>query len=145
LVTLDEALALVQSARAGLSMDEFYGLKGELLWQAGYRLQEVEACFRQAWTIAREQQAKSRELRAALRLSRLWQYRGQHLQARQLMSQIYNWFTEGFDTPDLQEAKRVLEALSRYPDLDPYNPAQMGRSMIHATHDAAAADSRLCP
>jgi predicted ATPase len=72
---------------------------------------QVEACFQQALAIARRQQAKSWELRAAMSLSRLWQRQGKRTEAHQLLTPIYSWFTEGFDTPDLQEAKALLEAL----------------------------------
>ena len=65
-----------------------------------------------ALDIARHQQAKSLELRAALSLSRLWQQQGKRDAARQLLAEIYGWFSEGFDTADLQEAKALLEALS---------------------------------
>jgi len=68
----------------------------------------VETCFRQALDIARRQQAKSLELRAAMSLGRLWQRQGQTEQARQLLAEVYAWFTEGFDTADLQEAKALL-------------------------------------
>jgi predicted ATPase len=61
--------------------------------------------------VARGQQATSLELRAALRLSRLWQQQGKHTAAYELLAPIYGWFTEGFDTADLQEAKTLLEAL----------------------------------
>jgi len=72
---------------------------------------EAEGCFRQALDIARRQQAKSLELRAAVSLSRLWQQQGNKVPARQMLQEIYGWFTEGFDTPDLQEAKALLETL----------------------------------
>jgi predicted ATPase len=72
---------------------------------------EAEACFHQAITIARQQQAKSLELRAVMSLSRLWQQQGKHTEARQLLAEIYGWFTEGFDTKDLQEAKALLDSL----------------------------------
>ncbi len=71
-----------------------------------------EACFRQALDIARRQQAKSLELRAAMSLSRLWRQEGKHKDARELLAPIYDWFTEGFDTPDLKEAKVLLEELA---------------------------------
>ena len=61
--------------------------------------------------MARRQQAKSWELRAAMSLSRLWQQQGKRAEARELLAPIYSWFTEGFDTPDLQEAKALLEDL----------------------------------
>ena len=73
---------------------------------------QAEACFQQALAIARRQQAKSWELRAAVSLSRLWQQQGKRDEARELLAPIYGWFTEGFDTADLQEAKTLLEALS---------------------------------
>ena len=73
---------------------------------------EAEACFQKAIEIARRQQAKSLELRATMSLSRLWQQQGKKEEAHKLLSEIYTWFTEGFDTTDLQEAKVLLEALS---------------------------------
>ena len=75
-------------------------------------MQATESCFRQALDIARQQQAKSLELRAATSLSRLWQRQGKRDEAHQLLAQIYGWFTEGFDTADLQEAKAFLQELS---------------------------------
>ena len=72
---------------------------------------EAEACFHKAVDIARRQQAKSLELRAATSLARLWQQQGKKEEARQLLGEIYSWFTEGFDTKDLQEAKMLLEEL----------------------------------
>jgi predicted ATPase len=72
---------------------------------------EAETCFQQALSIARRQEAKSWELRAGMSLSRLWQQQGKRDEPRQLLAPIYGWFTEGFDTPDLQEAKALLEAL----------------------------------
>ena len=68
-------------------------------------------CFLKAIEIARRQSAKSLELRAVMSLSRLWQQRGKKDEARQLLAEIYGWFTEGFDTKDLQEAKALLEEL----------------------------------
>jgi predicted ATPase/DNA-binding winged helix-turn-helix (wHTH) protein len=73
---------------------------------------EAEACFHKAIEIARRQQAKSLELRAVLSLSRLWQQQGKKAEARQMLVEIYGWFTEGFDTKDLQEAKALLEELA---------------------------------
>jgi predicted ATPase len=72
---------------------------------------EAEACFHRAINIARQQQAKSLELRAVMSLSRLWQSQGKKDEARQLLADIYGWFTEGFDTVDLKEAKALLDAL----------------------------------
>jgi predicted ATPase len=88
-----------------------YRLKGELLLRLPLPdIPQATACLHQALDVARNQQAKSLELRAALSLSRLWQQQGQRDQARQLLTEVYSWFTEGFETPDLQEARRWLEA-----------------------------------
>ena len=73
---------------------------------------EAEACFHQALRIAQSQSAKSWELRAAMSLARLWQQQGKRAEGRELLAPIYGWFTEGFDTADLQEAKVLLEALT---------------------------------
>ena len=74
---------------------------------------QAEACFYQALVITRCQQARSVELRAAMSLSRLWQQQGKRDEARELLAPIYGWFTEGFDTPDLQEAKALRAEVSR--------------------------------
>jgi predicted ATPase len=90
---------------------ELYRLKGELLLRLPRPdLSQATSCFHQALEVARSQQAKSLELRAALSLSRLWQQHGKRGQARQLLSEVYSGFTEGFETPDLQEARMWLEA-----------------------------------
>ena len=87
-------------------------IKGELLLlQSADQHVAAEACFHQALAIARRQQAKSRELRAAMSLSRLWQQQGKQAEAHALLAPIYGWFTEGFDTADLQDAKVLLEEL----------------------------------
>ena len=72
---------------------------------------EAETCFRQALAIAHRQEAKSFELRAATSLAHLWQSQGKRAEAYDLLAPIYGWFTEGFDTADLQEAKALLEEL----------------------------------
>jgi adenylate cyclase len=74
--------------------------------------EEAEECFHKAIEIARRQGAKSLELRAVLSLARLWQKQGKKKEARQMLAEIYGWFTEGFDTADLKEAKTLLEELS---------------------------------
>jgi predicted ATPase len=74
--------------------------------------EEAEACFLKALEVARHQEAKLWELRASTSLARLWQQQGKWKEAHQLLSEIYNWFTEGFDTKDLQEAKALLEELA---------------------------------
>jgi predicted ATPase len=73
---------------------------------------QAEACFQQALALARQQQAKSWELRAATSLARLWQRRGKRVEARELLALLYGWFTEGFDTADLQDAKALLDELA---------------------------------
>jgi predicted ATPase len=73
---------------------------------------EAEACFQQALATARQQQAKSLELRAAMSLARLRQRQGRREEARQMVAGIYGWFTEGFDTADLQNARALLAALT---------------------------------
>jgi predicted ATPase len=87
-------------------------LQGELLLRLPRpAIPQATACFHQALAVARHQQAKALELRAALSLSRLWQQQGKRAEAHELLAPIYGWFTEGFDTKDLQEAKALLEAL----------------------------------
>ena len=73
---------------------------------------EAEACFRNAIEVAQKQQAKSLELRAAMSLARLWQSQGKTTEAHELLAPVYHWFTEGFDTKDLQEAKVLIEELN---------------------------------
>ena len=73
---------------------------------------EAKASFQKALTIARHQEAKSLELRVATSLARLWQQQGKQAQARDLLAPVYNWFTEGFDTADLKDAKALLGELS---------------------------------
>ena len=92
---------------------ELYRLKGELLLRRLSLTQhaQAEACFQQALVIARHQQAKSWELRAAMSLSRLWQQQGKRAEAWELLAPVYGWFTEGFDTADLQDARGLLEEL----------------------------------
>jgi predicted ATPase len=110
---LTEALVAFEASGRGDGLTEAYRLEGELLMrQAIPDAAQAETCFHQALAIARRQQAKSWELRAAMSLSRLGQRQGKRAEARQLLAPIYGWFTEGFDTPDLQEAKAPLEELS---------------------------------
>jgi predicted ATPase len=113
LKVLVEALALVDKTGERHWEAEQHRRKGELLlMQQGQRVGEAEECFRQALAVARRQQAKSLELRAAMSLSRLWQQQGKQEEAHQLLADIYGWFSEGFDTLDLQEAKALLEELA---------------------------------
>ena len=113
LAALAEALATLATSRVQWWEAELYRLRGALLLQhAVAQPAEAEACFQQALAVARRQQAKSLELRAAMSLSRLWQQQGKRAEAHALLAPIYGWFTEGFDTADLQEAKALLEALT---------------------------------
>jgi predicted ATPase len=125
---LAEALAVVNKNGERDYEAELYRLKGELILQQ-FKVQgstfqatdprlltpdsqgEAEACFLKAIEIAQKQQAKSWELRASTSLARLWQQQGKATEAHKLLSDVYNWFTEGFDTKDLQEAKALLEEL----------------------------------
>jgi predicted ATPase len=110
---LTEALAAFEASGRGDMLTEAYRLQGKLLLRQGVpEAAQAEARFQQALAIARHQQAKSWELRAAMSLSRLWQQEGRRAEAHALLAPVYGWFTEGFDTPDLQEAKALLEELS---------------------------------
>jgi predicted ATPase/class 3 adenylate cyclase len=109
---LEEALEAPQIAEDHFYEAEVYRLKGELLLQQSTAQQgQAEEHFHQALTVARQQQAKSWELRAAMSLSRLWQQQGKRAEAYELLAPVHGWFTEGFDTADLQEAKVLLEEL----------------------------------
>jgi predicted ATPase len=91
---------------------ELYRLRGELLLQQTVaQAEEAAVCFEQALVVSRCQQARSWELRTAMSLARLWQRQGKRTEARELLTPIYDWFTEGFNTADLQEAKALLNAL----------------------------------
>jgi predicted ATPase/class 3 adenylate cyclase len=110
---LAEALGLVDTRGDRWCEAELYRLKGDLLLTLSPPHQtEAEACLHQALAAARRQQAKSWELRAAMSLSRLWQQQGKCQEAHDLLAPLYGWFTEGFDTADLREAKALLEELS---------------------------------
>jgi class 3 adenylate cyclase/predicted ATPase len=108
-----EVLPSGDSSEEGGGTARLYRLKGELLLARSSKHQaEAETCFRQALAVARRQQAKSWELRAAMSLARLWQQQGKRQEAYDLLAPVYYWFTEGFDTADLQEAKALLDALA---------------------------------
>jgi class 3 adenylate cyclase/predicted ATPase len=129
LTVLADALAAIDRAGDRYYEAELYRLKGTLTLQSQASLEQVssksqasqdqseiekeaEECFLKAIEVARKQQAKSLELRAVMSLSRLWQQQGKKNEAQQLLANIYGWFTEGFDTKDLQEAKALLQELS---------------------------------
>ena len=113
LQALDEALILGEQQEEHRWEAEICRLRGVvLLRQPGAPQAEAEAWFQRALDVARRQEAKSLELRAALSLARLWQQQGKRAEAHALLAPLYGWFTEGFDTADLQEAKALLEALA---------------------------------
>jgi predicted ATPase len=112
LTLLDEALAALKDTGRGDLLAEVYRLQGNLfLCQDVPDAAHAEACLQRALVVARHQQAKAVELQAARSLSRLWQAQGKRVVARQLLAEVYGWFTEGFETADLQEAKALLEEL----------------------------------
>src|SRR5262249_28240291 len=113
LTALTEAFTLVETSGECWYVPELYRLKGTfLLHQSPDHQVEAEVCFQHAIRIAQRQQAKSLELRAATSLARLWQQQGKRTEAYELLTAVYGWFTEGFDTADLQEAKALLAALA---------------------------------
>ena len=109
---ISEALDLMQPSGACFNEPELHRLKGELILLSADSRTEAEFCFLEALNAARHQGAKSLELRAVVSLARLWQKQGNQDKARNLLSEIYGWFTEGFDTHDLKEAKALLHKLS---------------------------------
>jgi predicted ATPase len=113
LQALAEAHSLVEQQEERWWQAEIARLRGVLLLRQSETTQaEAEAWLQRALDVARHQEAKSLELRAAMSLSRLWQQQGKQAEARALLAPVYGWFTEGFDTADLQEAKALLEALT---------------------------------
>jgi adenylate cyclase len=111
LATLDEAFAMVEKTEERQWEAELHRLKGELLLERGNQ-SEAEVSLCKAIEVARAQSAKSWELRAVMSLGRLLQRQGKKAQAKKMLAEVYNWFTEGFDTPELIEARGLLEELS---------------------------------
>jgi len=112
LAVLDEALALTATTGCAYEEPELHRLRGELLLKAGAAEAEAEACFRRAIDVARREQAKLWELRATVSLSRLLRRQGRAGFLPLALAEIYSWFTEGFDTADLREARALLDKLS---------------------------------
>jgi predicted ATPase len=108
---LAEAAELLETTKERWAEAEIYRMRGELLLSVREDT-AGEDSYRQALEVARQQQAKSWELRVAMSLARLWQSQGNVQQARELLAPVYGWFTEGFDTRDLKEAKGLLEELA---------------------------------
>jgi predicted ATPase len=112
LQALAEAHTLVEQQEVRYWEAEVYRLRGVLLLRQPATPQaEAKTWLQRALDVARRQEAKSLELRAAMSLGRLWQQQGKQAEARALLAPVYGWFTEGFDTADLQEAKALLEEL----------------------------------
>ncbi len=109
---LNEALDIVEANGARYTEAELYRIKGVLLHKQAADTREVERHFLHALTIAQQQEAKSLELRVALSLNKLWQQQGRSQESLALLAEIYDRFTEGFSTPDLVEARALLEELS---------------------------------
>jgi predicted ATPase len=110
--TLAEALAAAHATGERWAEAEIYRLQGEWLLRSPCPdMHQAETCFQQSLVVARHQQAKAWELRTAMSLSRLWQQQGKRREAYDLLVAVYGWFTEGFDTADLQETRAQLEDL----------------------------------
>ncbi len=106
---LDEAESILPETGVGQGVSEIYRLRGNFLAASGAGPDQCEAAYREALAIARRQDAKTLELRAATDLARLWRAQGRNQEAHSLLEPIYNWFTEGFDTPDLKDAWALLD------------------------------------
>jgi predicted ATPase len=110
---IDQSISMVETAKQRWCEAEVNRTAGEIaLMSPGSDRVKAEAHFNRALTIARTQQAKSWELRAATSLARLWRDQGKRSEARDLLKPIYGWFTEGFDTPVLRDAKALLDELA---------------------------------
>jgi predicted ATPase len=119
---IEEAVTLIETTREKFGEAEVHRVAGEItLMSPEPEAAKAEAYFERALSVARSQQAKSWELRAAMSMARLWRDRGKRKEARDLLAPVYGWFTEGFDTLDLKEAKTLLDELS-----DESCPRQLG-------------------
>ncbi len=113
LAAVNEAIDVVGKYDERYMEAELYRLKGEMLRMRGETEHEVEKYFQKAIGLSRRRLAKSWELRAAMSLSRMFRKQGKTAEAHKLLEETYGWFKEGFDTPDLKEAKALLEELSK--------------------------------
>jgi predicted ATPase len=118
LAAVSEATAIAERTAERHDEARLCRLKGDLMLRgsgveapSGVQT-EAEECFRNSIEVARQQEAKSLELKAVVSLSRLWKQQGKKAEARQALAEIYGWFNEGFDTKDLKDAKALLEQLS---------------------------------
>ena len=110
---IGEAMKMVEKAKEKWCEADIHRVAGEItLLSPELDAAKAEAYFERALAVARGQQAKSWELRAAMRMARLWRYQGKRDEAHDLLAPIYGWFTEGFDTLDLKEAKVLLDELA---------------------------------
>jgi tetratricopeptide (TPR) repeat protein len=109
---LEEAESTLRETSMLQRVSEIYRLRGNLLGASGAAVDQSEAAYREALDFARTQEAKTLELRAATDLARLWQTQGRNPEAHDLLAPLYDWFTEGFDTPDLRDAKALLDELN---------------------------------
>ena len=110
---IGDATRAVETTKETMFEAEVYRIAGEIAFQSAERdASKAHAYFERALAVARNQQAKSWELRAAMSMARLWRDQGKVQQAQELLAPVYGWFTEGFDTPDLKEAKALLEELA---------------------------------
>lgn len=113
LAAIEEAFDVMNATEEYFHHAKLHQIKGMVLLEcSGDWHAEAESCFQQALEIARAQEVKVWELRSAMSLSRLWQQQGKCNEAREVLAEVYHWFTEGHDTADLQDAKAQLEALS---------------------------------
>jgi predicted ATPase len=112
---IDEAMMAVETTKEGLWEADIHRIAGEIARKSEADALKAEKYFERALAVARQQQAKSWELRAAMSMARLWRDQGKRDEARDLLAPVYSWFTEGFDTRDLKEAKMLLDEL-RFPN-----------------------------
>jgi predicted ATPase len=110
--TIDEAKTVIERTKETWFEAHVHRIAGEVALKSPKPdAAKAEVCFERALAVARAQQAKSWELRAAMSMARLWRDQGKRQQARELLAPVYGWFTEGFDTLDLKEAKALLDEL----------------------------------
>ena len=111
---IGEAITAVETTKEKWYEAEVHRIAGEIaLMSPEPDAAKAEACFERALAVARAQQAKSCELRAAMSMARLWREQGKRDEARELLAPVYGWFTEGFDTLDLKQAKALLDELTQ--------------------------------
>jgi predicted ATPase len=109
---LDEAMAIIKTGNERLFEAEVYRIAGKIALKSPEHAEKAGEYFERALAVARAQQAKSWELRAAISMAQLWRDQGKRDEARDLLAPVYGWFTEGFDTRDLKEAKKLLDELA---------------------------------